>query len=120
MLCDKEEESVDHLFLQCEAAFRVWSNFIGKCDFSWCCLKSIVDVAESWLGGCFVGCGQILWSMILFSFLWSIWKERNDRIFRGYSLSTIDLISKITFRIAKWALVRKKFSNFTFNDIISS
>ena len=34
--------------------------------------------------------------------------------------STTDSISKITFRIEKWVLVRKEFSNFTFNDIISS
>ena len=62
----KEEESVDNVFLQCEVAFKMWSNFLGRCGFAWCCPKSIVDVTKSWLDGCFMGCDRILWSMIPF------------------------------------------------------
>lgn len=42
----------------------------------------------------------------------------NDRIFRGSSCSVSDLVSKVTLRIAKWALVRKEFWNFNLNDIL--
>ena len=33
VMCGKEG-SIDHLFLQCEVVFRVWSSFIDKCGFS--------------------------------------------------------------------------------------
>lgn len=44
--------------------------------------------------------------------------QENDRIFRGSFSSLADLITSITTRIAKWALVRKEFYVFTLNDII--
>lgn len=57
--------------------------------------------------------------MIPFAILWSIWMERNDRIFKCSSFSSAaDLISSIGMRIAKWALVRKEFSNFSLNAIL--
>ena len=53
-----------------------------------------------------------------FAILWSIWKERNDRIFRSSSFSTVGLTSEVAFGIAKWALIRKEFSKLTFDDIL--
>lgn len=51
-------------------------------------------------------------------FVWSIWRERNDRIFRGTSISLADLISKVALTIEKWALIRKELPNLTLNDIL--
>ena len=56
--------------------------------------------------------------MIPFAIFWSIWNERNERIFRGSSSSVIDLIDNVAFRIAKWASIRKEFTNIYLNDII--
>lgn len=109
-MCGKDKERVNRLFLHCEVAVTVWCNFIGRCGLAWCCLKNIVEAADSWHGGCFVSCGRILWRMIPFAILWSVWKERNDRIFRDYSSTTTEVISKVSLRIAKWALRRKEFS----------
>lgn len=77
-------------------------------------------MAESWMGGAIVGCTRILWRVSPFAILWSIWKEMNDRIIRGSSSSSIDLIPRVALRIAKWALVRKKFSNVHLNDILEN
>ena len=93
----------------------------------WYCLVLPRDYcgAESWLGGHFVGYGFILWRMIPFAILWSIWMERNDRISKGSSFSSAfssaaDLISSIGMRIVKWALLRKEFSNFSLNAILTN
>ena len=56
--------------------------------------------------------------MLPFVILWSIWRERNDRIFKGVSSSLLVLINRISMRIAKWALIRKKCCNFSLNDIL--
>ena len=58
--------------------------------------------------------------MIPFVILWSIWKERNDSIFRSFSSSMIELTSKVAFRIAKCSLIIKEFSRLNFDDILSS
>lgn len=44
----------------------------------------------------------------------------NDRIIRGSSSSSIDLIPRVALRIAKLALVRKKFSNVRLNEILEN
>ena len=47
--------------------------------------------------------------------------ERKDRLTPFTILKlTVVLISKVTLRIAKWAMVRKELSNFNFNDIFFS
>lgn len=55
VMCGKEEEKVDHLFLHCEEEVSVWSSFIGRCSLAWCCPKDIADAAMSWMGGAIVG-----------------------------------------------------------------
>ena len=52
-----------------------------------------------------------------FAILWVIWRERNDKIFRVAFSSSVELITSITMRIAKWALVRKEFSNFYLDEV---
>ena len=50
--------------------------------------------------------------------MWSIWRNRNDRIFRGSSSLSHELISRVALKITKWALVRKEYFNFNLNDIL--
>lgn len=65
---------------------------------------------------------QWVWaySMEIDSFLlfYGLFGEKNDRIFRGDSSSLSELIATVTLAIAKWALIRKEFSDFALNDIM--
>ena len=117
VMCQKEEETINHLFLHCEFVANIWSHFIARCGVAWCCPESIVQAAQYWLGGCFGVCRRTLWRIIPFAILWTSWRERNDRIFRGISSPLVKLIEGVTLRIAKWAMVRKEFSTFSINNI---
>ena len=66
-MCGKENETVNHLFLHCEVAVQVWNDFIRRCGIAWCCPKNIAEAANAWRGGCFIGCGRLLWRMIPFA-----------------------------------------------------
>lgn len=118
-VCDvlDEEGDINNLFLHCEVEASVWSHFIARCGIAWCSPQSLTGTVESWIRGHFAGCGRILLRLTFFSILWSIWKERNYRIFYGPSSSVAALIASITLRIATWALFRKDFSSFSFTDI---
>ena len=83
-----------------------------KYGVTWCCLEKILEAAKAWMGG------HILWRMLPFVILWSIWRERKDKIFKGDFSSLLVLINRISMRIAKWALIRKECSNFSLNDFL--
>lgn len=44
----------------------------------------------------------------------TIWKEKNERIFRGPSPSVEPLISAASLRITNWTSIRKEFVNIKY------
>lgn len=53
--------------------------------------------------------GLALWMISPFAILWSIWKRKNDRIFRALSLSVEEMEHLVFLRIAKWVSCWKEF-----------
>ena len=67
-MCGKEEELDNYLFsLLCGGDHYLEQLYLEM--WSWCCMKDIADMEDSWLGVSFVGHGQFLWGMILFAIL---------------------------------------------------
>lgn len=80
---------------------------------SWCAPRDILKLVQFW------GRGLVLWRIIPFVILWTVWRERNERIFKSMSPSIIEkLASVVHLRIVKRALIRKEFGNITLNDIL--
>lgn len=59
-----------------------------------------------------------MWRVSLFAIFWSLWKERNGRVFRGSSLSVEEIKDLVFFCIAKWASRNGKFDNLKLKDIL--
>lgn len=67
--------------------------------------------SRSWLAGMFiawketplVGCGKLMWKINPFSIPWSIWKERNNKMFSRIELTWESLVLVVALRILKWA-----------------
>lgn len=78
-------ETVDHLFLHCVffSSYGVFSlGGVLRCSSA-----SLFMMIESWGMSLFFGCGAVIWKLIPFAILWSIWNERNDSVFRGFDAS---------------------------------
>ena len=100
LLCGSCKESIDYFFLHCEFAYAIWCQLLAKCSILWCFPKILLGLFKAWGFSHCLGCGDIIWRLVPFIVLWSIW---NERIFRGVSCSLDDLLSYLILWIAKLA-----------------
>lgn len=114
--CSKD--SANHLFIHRELTSHLWSFLINKFGLGWRFPWSISELADSWRGGPFFGCGQILRRTIPFPIVWLIWKEWNNGISKNVYSTSQDLRAFIHARIAKWALLKREFYNLSMTDIL--
>lgn len=100
-MCKQDRESVDYLLLHCYMARDLWS-LVVFCLFGvqWVMHKRVIDVGrDSMLGtmelfgmqSLYASCGlygknkitEPLRNAIPLCIMWTIWKERNNRTFKG-------------------------------------
>lgn len=88
-LCDQEEDTTDHILMQCVYARHVWSN----CFLAAHCDASHIPIATDNLEDCWCstrkripkGKRRGFNSMVMIT-CWSLWKQRNTRVFNNIHL----------------------------------
>eukprot|EP00253_Pinus_taeda_P018398 PITA_18398 len=99
-MCLAEEESINHLFNACEWANQLWNWMEGILSSSDRDRESIHSTILNWKKD-FSNIQRVnsIWKSILGFLLWSIWKERNCRIFqdehRNIEFSKDNIINNI-------------------------
>ncbi|XP_016192211.1 uncharacterized protein LOC107633090 [Arachis ipaensis] len=83
VLCKKEIEFVNHLFLGCEFTWQVWCAWLMTVDRSWAVPKTVKELFESWIEAPGRKSEQKKWLIGFFTIIWNIWLERNSRVFRN-------------------------------------
>lgn len=73
VLCNKDMETIDHLFLHYEFAFSLWCRFLKMSGILQCLPGSLERLFEAWRLVFFLGCGGVLWRLITFAILWLVW-----------------------------------------------
>lgn len=54
---------------------------------------------------------MILWTLVPFATLWTVWKDRNVRVFKGSPKNVKDVESLVFVCIAKWVSKREGFDS---------
>jgi hypothetical protein len=101
VFCDLNVESVSHLFLHCLYTAEVWYALTR-----WLGVVLVLPPSLSLSYALFVGCGTNKkrrkgFSIIWLSFVWAMWKTRNDRIFNNISVDSrtvVDLIQRLSWQ----------------------
>ena len=102
IFCRESEEDTNHLFMDCRFAKEIWLWWLQLWHISWVFPSSISELYIQWpspLKGIFF---RKVWNASFFIILWSIWKERNSRIFEGIARPTSYTKELILLRLGWW------------------
>ena len=110
-------ESVDHLFINCDIFGSIW-YLVGK-----------------WLGIDFVSFGVIrdhyalfshmaglpqlthsLLKVIWLAYVWELWKERNNRVFKNAATDPYTILDKIKLNSFLWLKTNQASITFCYHD----
>ena len=86
-LCQKSEETVDHLLLHCTMTRVLWDLIFSLFDVSWVLPASVSDSLLGWKGSLLVKDRRKVWKAGPLCIFWSVWKARNGIVFRDEVLS---------------------------------
>ncbi|GAU46085.1 hypothetical protein TSUD_239720 [Trifolium subterraneum] len=109
-----QEETLDHLFFQCNMYGRIWPLISGWLGFE-AVFPGSVDLHSthfSGLGGASKSCNVLLisiWAAVLFT----IWKDRNNRIFKNSHATIEALAEQVKFHTFWW--LKSSFILFDFD-----
>ena len=81
VLCDVSDENIDHLFFQCDYSRFIWDNILNQSNLSyrgqpW--EEYVEEISREWKGK---SLRATLAKMSLGTVVYSIWRERNNRVF---------------------------------------
>lgn len=82
LMCLTEEESIDHLLLNCSISQRLW-----KAIFSWFHVasplsQSFSSLFQFWRFGVGPRRGRSMWNLCFLANIWTIWREKLEVLWR--------------------------------------
>uniref|UniRef100_A0A5B7BN90 Reverse transcriptase zinc-binding domain-containing protein n=1 Tax=Davidia involucrata TaxID=16924 RepID=A0A5B7BN90_DAVIN len=90
IMCEKEEETSNHLFLHCDVARVLWNVLFSLGGCQWVMPRTVRELS-CWKKGSKHRPLAKAWKMVPFCLFWCIWGERNNRTFEGNVLSLYSL-----------------------------
>lgn len=87
VMCNKEVETIDHLFLNFPFAQYCWFHVMNKLNLVMPIPKMLWYILQSWPTPYSNSMFACIWKCIPASIIWAIWWERNKRICFQVSLS---------------------------------
>ena len=118
VLCKRNNETIDYLFLHCEFSFSLWSNILQQLGKFWVIPRSSSELVSLGQSFSLSKKGRTLWKFAASATLWGIWLERNKRIFEGFEESVQSTWDRIRMWVAIWLHVCKDFKSIPFSLLI--
>jgi hypothetical protein len=102
IFCNDSMESALHLFLHCDKVAKMWYEIMY-----WLGVVIIVPPNIASALACLVDCGKgkkekVCLSLIWNSFVWSVWKFRNDCVFNNKNVVFDEVVEHVKFQSWKW------------------
>uniref|UniRef100_A0A2N9GQ47 Reverse transcriptase domain-containing protein n=1 Tax=Fagus sylvatica TaxID=28930 RepID=A0A2N9GQ47_FAGSY len=101
-MCRCDGETVEHLLLHCSAAQRLWNFVFASFRVHWVLPRKVVDLLFGWYNW-FGKNHSHIWNLIPMCLMWTVWRERNLRIFEDMSSSPDQLLGNFVTSLFDWS-----------------
>ena len=102
-LCCEEEESIDHILIQCSKARVLWELLFTLFGVSWVLPYSVRDTLSGWSGFNMGKKRRKVWKAAPSCIFWVVWKERNRIAFDNEELSMNRLKNSFVCNLWVWS-----------------
>ncbi|XP_071695767.1 uncharacterized protein [Rutidosis leptorrhynchoides] len=106
-LCDEEIESVKNSLLQCKHAFEIWRKVFDWRGRGGVHFVNIEDLLSD-TGGSNSYVGKQIWQAVVWSCVYLIWNNRNQKVFSNKSWNVPVAINEIQVKSHEWIAKRCK------------
>ncbi|RVX06966.1 putative ribonuclease H protein [Vitis vinifera] len=108
-LCQKHEESIDHILLHCEKVRTLWVLLYSMFGVQWVLPATVKETLSGW-NGSFVGKKRKgVWKASPLCLFWTVWKTRNKVAFEEKELSIQRL--KASFVYFLWSETKRSIKD---------
>jgi hypothetical protein len=85
-MCKNHWETGDHLLLHCGVASALWGFVFQMSGIQWVLPTKVLDLLFGWYNW-FGRHSSDIWNLVPLYLMWSLWQERNHRIFEDLEKS---------------------------------
>ncbi|KAK9007027.1 hypothetical protein V6N11_019355 [Hibiscus sabdariffa] len=117
--CNKERETVEHLFFTCFVSWKIWNSIANYWGLSLVLHRNPLKFVLGWPHHCSKLASDSMWQLLPFAIIWSLWLHRNEIIFQSKSLDAIRLFHSVKMRASWWWKALQSDSKIPLDSISS-
>lgn len=115
IICSFPFEFSNHLLLHCQFDQTIWHLRLSLWNIKWVFPHSLKAAFDQWQTLSRCDFFKKAWHATIFIIVWSVWKERNSRIFEKSSSLTKDIQDLVLLRLGWW--IKGWSEDFPFSPI---
>ena len=103
-MCRRNGETVGHLLIHCSVVTALWSWILEVFGIAWVLPHSVSNLLFSWWNALGRHSSDV-WNLVPLCLMWTVWKDRNSRIFEDVSSTDIQLRDCLASSLFEWSKV---------------
>ena len=100
---EEEEETIDHLLINCKIAKMWWDLFLSIVGISRVFPQSVLHTLLAWQGAAVGKKRKKIWLAAPLCLFWNLWRVRNRLVFENEVPSAQRIKANFVFNLCSWA-----------------